>query len=69
MMACGNDVTDTRAQELTLRKHYDVFEKCGDCNLILGMLRARKLIPALDYQLIMAERTQIERNRYTIINA
>ena len=59
-MACGKE---KGAEELTLRKHYDIFEKCGDCDSILGMLRARNMISTMEHQLIMAETTQIEKNR------
>lgn len=66
-MACGNDASGTGAmEELTLRRHYNMFENCGDCTFILGMLRTRNMITILDHQRITAERTQIEKNRSVI---
>ena len=49
--------------ELVLRRHYEKFEKCGDCTVILGSLRARNMITQWEQQQLQAERTAIERNR------
>jgi len=53
----------TDARVLTLEKHFELFEKSADCNVILGVLRIEGVISRLEMQQLQAERTQIERNR------
>ena len=65
-MAYGKELSGEGAEGLTLRKHYDVFEECGSCESILGMLRARNMISLREHQLIMAKTTQIGKNGYVI---
>ena len=61
-MANGSAVGIIKVQ--TLEKHYDLFERSADCNIILGKLRMCGLISPLEMQRLQAEATQIERNRY-----
>ena len=63
-MAYGKGLKGEGVEEWTLRKHYYIFEECESCESILGMLRARNMISLLERQLIMAETTQIGKNRY-----
>ena len=56
----------TDARVLTLEKHFELFEKSADCNVILGVLRIEGVISRLEMQQLQAERTQIERNRFVL---
>ena len=56
----------TDARVLTLEKHFELFEKSADCNVILGVLRMEGVISRLEMQQLQAEKTQIERNRFVL---
>ena len=48
----------------TLRSHYAKFEKCADCDVVLGELFANSFVDDFRLQQLKQENNRIMRNRY-----
>ena len=51
----------------TLRSHYAKFEKCSDCDVVLGELYAKQFVNDFRLEQLNQENNRIMKNRYSYI--